>query len=94
MPRMVHRDKGGVLMEADEMIPVRQRGRPFRKLTDAFAETHARRKCKSCPKYDAGRVWCPLKAVSRPPESPLCKYGVVLVGATLQQEYRNAKTAS
>lgn len=81
----------------DEMVPVRKRGRPvrvFEKGTALASDPGVRRICAKCPKYDTPRLWCPLRAETRWPAAPACRYGVVLMGAAKQKEYRDAKTSS
>ena len=74
----------------DEMVSVRKRGRPVR----IFEKGTARVTCAKCPKYEPHRLWCPLRAAMRQPVATACRYGVVLMGAAKQKEYRDAKTSS
>lgn len=81
----------------DDMVPVRKRGRPvrvFEKGSALVSDQGVRRKCAKCPKYGLSKMWCPLRAEQRPPVAPACHYGIVLMGAAKQKEYRDAKTSS
>lgn len=49
------------------------------------------RECAECPKYETSKLWCPLRAEARQPVAPACRYGVVLMGAAKQKEYRNGR---
>lgn len=78
----------------DEMVPVRRRGRPvrvFEKGSAFVSDPGVRRKCAKCPKYELRKLWCPLRAEMRQPEAPACRYGIVLMGAARQKEYRNGR---
>lgn len=78
----------------DEMIPVRERGRPvriFEKESALVSDTGVRRVCANCPKYEPPKLWCPLRAETRQPVAPACRYGIVLMGAAKQKEYRNGR---
>lgn len=81
----------------DEMVPVRKRGRPvriFERGSALVSDPGVRSKCAKCPKYETRKMWCPLRAETRPPGAPACRYGVVLMGAARQKEYRYAKASS
>lgn len=81
----------------DEMVPVRKRGRPVRRFEKGSAlmsDPGIRWECAKCPKYEPPRLWCPLRAETRQPVAPACHYGIVLMGAAKQKEYRDAKTSS
>lgn len=54
----------------------------------------AGKKCAKCPKYELSKLWCPLRAETRLPVSPACRYGAVLIGDARQKEHRDAKTSS
>lgn len=54
----------------------------------AFNETRSDRKCRECPKYAGRQRWCPVKASCRPPESRVCRYGLVLINAAAQAARR------
>ena len=78
----------------DEMVPVRKRGRPVRMFEKGSAlvpDQGVRRKCAKCPKYEPRKLWCPLRAEQRQPTAPACRYGIVLMGAEKQKEYRNGR---
>ncbi len=78
----------------EETVPVRKRGRLARgfKRGSAFVSGPvANRKCARCPKYDRSKLWCPLRAETRPPSAPACHYGVDLMEAASQEEYRNGR---
>ena len=78
----------------DEMVPVRRRGRPvrvFEKGSALVTDPGVRRKCARCPKYELLKLWCPLRAETRRPEAPACRYGTFLMGAARQKEYRNGR---
>ena len=53
-----------------------------------------RRVIIALPEYEPHRLWCPLRAAMRQPVATACRYGVVLMGAAKQKEYRDAKTSS
>lgn len=81
----------------DETVPVCKRGWPvrvFEKGTALVSDPGVRRKCARCPKYESGKLWCPFRAEQRLPTAPACRYGLVLMGAAKQKEYRDAKTSS
>lgn len=80
-----------------EMVSVRKRGqsvRVFEKVSALVPDAGVRRKCAKCPKYEPSKLWCPIRAEARQPDATACRYGVVLMGATKQEEYRDAKTSS
>jgi hypothetical protein len=52
------------------------------------------KECAKCPKYEIDKLWCPIRAESRLPNAPACRYGIGLMGAERQEEYRDAKTSS
>ena len=67
-----------------DLVPPRPRGRPMRKLDDAFSGTRSDRRCRECPKYDPVH-WCPVQAAMRPPDAPACRYGLVLITSRRRQ---------
>lgn len=76
------------------MVPVRKRGRPVRKFekgTALVSDPGVRQKCARCPKYELSKLWCPYRAEQRQPAAPACRYGIVLMGAAKQKEYRDGR---
>jgi len=79
---------------SDEEVPKRRRGRPVRAMgPDALKPPPNARvdsaRCRECPKHDAKRVWCPIRAAPCAPQTVACKYGIVLIRAKRQQERRD-----
>ena len=72
----------------NEMVPVRKRGQ-----SALVSDQGVRRVCAKCPKYEPPKLWCPLRAETRQPAAPACRYGIVLIEAAKQKEYRDAKTS-
>lgn len=66
----------------DEMVPVHKRGRAA-----LVSDPGVRWECAKCPKYEPPRLWCPLRAETRQPIAPACRYGIVLIGAAKQKEH-------
>ena len=83
-------DRGTGADEVDGCLPRRPRGRPVRRMTgDVFAPTRSRHHCLECPKYGGPATqWCPAGAMTRPPQTPLCRYGLVLFNAARLKERR------
>lgn len=50
------------------------------------------KKCAKCPKYELSKLWCPLRAETRQPVAPACRYGIGLMEAAKQKEYRNGRS--
>jgi hypothetical protein len=82
----------------NEMDPVRKCDQPvrvFEKGSALVSDPGVHWECcAKCPKYEPPRLWCPLRAETRQPDASACRYGIVLMGATKQEEYRDAKTSS
>ena len=78
----------------DDRVPGRKRGRPdciFEKGPALVSDQGVSRKCAKCPKYELSKLWCPLRAETRHPITPACRYGIVLIEAARQKEYRNGR---
>ena len=75
----------------DELVPLRPVGRPFRSVERGFEYTTGTvvDLCRDCPRCNAGRRWCPLRASLVNPRSKPCRYGLVLIRAAKQAARRN-----
>lgn len=66
------------MCEGDDRIPDDE-GPKVRLRRPAFEPAPRGGRCLECPKHDAARAWCPVKAETRPGRSPMCRYGAALL---------------
>ena len=86
--------RAAVRVENPDEVPARPAGRPVRGMADGFSRAGTRTdsaRCRVCPRHDAKRTWCPLRAKIMLPDAPMCAYGTVLYRAAKQAKRRSER---